>query len=109
MGSRAAGAAARGAGIGDRVARVTAAVFASYAFAWGVASCGARAGVAGGLAPTESVTLSALVALLLIPGAVIWVFATARPGAGWLVLGGAGALLTGLSALIGWLAPGGLP
>lgn len=99
------GAAARGPS-GFRIGlRVTAAVFGAYGFAWGVASFAAGLGALAGLAPAEAVTVGGLLALVLLPGAVLWAFGTARAVMGWLVLGGGGALMTGVA----WALRAGAP
>ncbi len=102
---RSAGSAVRGPSGLRAVLRVTAAIFAAYGFAWGLASVIARLGVMAGMVATEAATLGNLLALLVLPGVVLWCFAVRRATMGWLVLGGGGALLTGLA----WGPGAGMP
>ncbi|MBK1838478.1 hypothetical protein JHL17_13745 [Azospirillum sp. YIM B02556] len=86
-------------------ARVTAAVFGAYGFAWGLASFGAELGALAGMAPAEAVTTSSLLALLVLPVVALWAFAVPRVVVGWAVLGGGGVLLTVAARLAGVAAP----
>ncbi|PWC90931.1 hypothetical protein TSH100_02695 [Azospirillum sp. TSH100] len=86
-------------------ARVTAAVFGAYGFAWGLAASGAELGAMAGLAPAEAVTASSLLALVVLPVASLWAFAVPRVTVGWAVLGGGGLLLIAASQFVGMVAP----
>ncbi|MBY6261012.1 iron uptake protein [Azospirillum sp. 412522] len=86
-------------------ARVTAAVFGAYGFAWGLAAFGAELGALAGMAPAEAVTASSLLALVTLPAAALWAFAVPRVAVGWAVLGGGGTLLIAASHLAGMSAP----
>ncbi|CAO3425414.1 hypothetical protein [Azospirillum endophyticum] len=89
----------------DTAARVTAAVFGAYGFAWGLASFGAELGALAGMAPAEAVTTSSLLALLVLPVMALWAFAVPRVVVGWAVLGGGGVLLTVAARLAGGASP----
>ncbi len=82
-------------------ARVTAAVFGAYGFAWGLAAFGAELGVLIGLAPAEAVTAASLLSLLILPMTALWAFAVPRAAIGWAVLGGGGIVMMAASRLIG--------
>ena len=86
-------------------ARVTAAVFAAYGFAWGIAAFGAELGTLAGMAPAEAVTAASLLALLVLPALSLWAFAVPRAGIGWAVLGGGAVLMIAASRLVGIAAP----
>ncbi|WP_376963128.1 hypothetical protein ABNQ39_24785 [Azospirillum sp. A26] len=86
-------------------ARVTAAVFGAYGFAWGLAAFGAELGALAGMAPAEAVTASSLLALVVLPVASLWAFAVPRVMVGWAVLGGGGVLLIAASQFAGIVGP----
>ncbi|PWC35917.1 hypothetical protein [Azospirillum sp. TSO35-2] len=85
--------------------RVTAAVFGAYAFAWGIAAFGSALGALAGLAPAEAVTAASLLALLVLPVAALWAFAVPRAVMGWVLLGGGGALMTGVACAVRMALP----
>lgn len=86
-------------------ARVAAAVFGAYGFAWGLAAFGAELGALAGMAPAEAVTASSLLALVVLPVAALWAFAVPRVTVGWAVLGGGGVLLIAVSQIAGMAGP----
>lgn len=86
-------------------ARVTAAVFGAYGFAWGLAAFGAELGLLIGLAPAEAVTAASLLSLLILPMTALWAFAVPRAAIGWAVLGGGGIVMLTASRLIGMTLP----
>lgn len=79
------------------IARIAAAIFGGYAFAWGCAALGVTGLVALGASYHTAEAAAHLLAFPIFLAVFLWAFAAAGVGRVWLVLGG-GAALTSLAA-----------
>ncbi|HLV21649.1 MAG TPA: hypothetical protein VKZ49_12230 [Polyangiaceae bacterium] len=84
------------------LSRVAASLLGSYAFAWGFVSLGVVLGVAAGLAYEEALTLTYLLAFLVMLVCFCWAFVGRSLLSVWGLLAGGGALLT----TVAWLLSG---
>ncbi|TQM13021.1 hypothetical protein FB548_1875 [Pseudoxanthomonas sp. 3HH-4] len=82
------------------VARITAAVFAGYAFAWGIVATGASLMFAAGMDFHDAEFLASLLGVLAFLVAFLWAFAARRVWVVWSVLAGGGALLAGTGSFV---------
>ena len=81
-------------------ARVTAAVFGGYAFAWGIVATGASLMFAAGTDFHDAEFLASLLGVLAFLVAFLWAFAARRVWVVWAVLAGGGALLAGTGSFV---------
>jgi hypothetical protein len=79
--------------------RIAASLMGGYAFVWGFTTLGIMLGVAAGMPYGAAQTLLYLLAFLVFLVCFCWAFAAASVVRVWAVLGGGGALMTG----VGWL------
>lgn len=82
------------------VARITAAVFGGYAFAWGIVAAGASLMFAAGMDFHDAEFLASLLGVLTFLVAFLWTFAARRVWVAWAVLAGGGALLAGVGSFV---------
>jgi len=81
-------------------ARVAAAVFGGYAFAWGFIATGASLMFAAGMDFHDAEFLSSLFGVLAFLVAFLWTFAARRLWVAWTVLLGGGALLAATGSFV---------
>ncbi|WP_326542098.1 iron uptake protein [Pseudorhodoferax sp.] len=82
------------------LARIAAAVFGGYAFAWGLVALGMAGLFALGMPFHDAEHLTAMLAMLAYLVVFLWAFAARSLPRVWLVLAGGGALMTGAAALL---------
>lgn len=81
-------------------ARVAAAVFGGYAFAWGVVAAGASLMFAAGMGFHDAEFLASLFGVLAFLMTFLWAFAARRLWVVWTALAGGGALLAATGSLV---------
>ncbi|MBD9436547.1 iron uptake protein [Pseudoxanthomonas sp. PXM03] len=81
-------------------ARIAAAVFGGYAFAWGIVATGASLMFAAGMDFHDAEFLASLLGVLAFLVAFLWAFAARRVWVVWAVLAGGGALLAGTGSFV---------
>ena len=81
-------------------ARIAAAVFGGYAFAWGIVAAGASLMFAAGMDFHDAEFLASLLGVLAFLVAFLWAFAARRVWVVWSVLAGGGALLAGTGSFV---------
>ena len=81
-------------------ARIAAAVLGGYVFVWGFTTLTIATALALGFPYDEAQLFAYLLAFLVFLAAFLWAFATRTALRAWLVLGGGGALMTGLAWLL---------
>lgn len=81
-------------------ARIAAAVFGGYAFAWGIVATGASLMFAAGMDFHDAEFLASLLGVLAFLVAFLWTFAARRVWVAWAVLAGGGALLAGMGSFV---------
>jgi hypothetical protein len=80
--------------------RIAAALLGGYAFVWGFTTLCIVVGMVAGATFGNTQTLAYLLAFLVFPVAFLWAFATRSLARAWVVLGGGGALMTGLAWML---------
>ncbi len=80
--------------------RVAAAVVGGYGFAWGVVALGAVAFFASGMDFHDAEFLAGLIGILAYLCVFLWAVATPRLGRCWLLLLGAGAVMTAAASAL---------
>jgi hypothetical protein len=86
--------------------RIGAAVVGGYALAWGFITLTIASLVAAGVDYDDAWMLAMMVAFLLYLGAFLWSFTTRSAWLAWVVLLGAGGLMTGTAHLLARGIPG---
>jgi hypothetical protein len=82
---------------GQVVSRIAAGVFGGYAFIWGFTTLTIALALAARRSYGEAQTTAYLLAFLLFLVAFLWAFTARRVALVWAVLGGGGALMTGIA------------
>ncbi len=85
---------------GQVVARIGAAVFGGYAFAWGFVAAGASLLFAAGMGFHDAEFLASLLGVLAFLAVFLWAIAAKRPWRAWLLLLCAGGLLSLIASLV---------
>ena len=92
---------------GDAQARVCAAVFGGYAFAWGTVAAATSLLFAAGLEFHDAEFMGGLMGLLAYLVVFLWTFAARRLAVVWAVLLGGGLLMAAIGSLVqAWLVGG---
>ena len=82
------------------VARIAAAIFGGYGFAWGIVAAGASLMFAAGMDFHDAEFLASLLGVLAFLVVFLWAFASRRLWVVWTVLAGGGALLAGTGSFV---------
>jgi hypothetical protein len=82
------------------VARIAAAVFGGYGFAWGLVAACTSLAVAAGMGFHDAEFLSSLVGVLAYLVALVWAIAARRLWPVWTVLVAGGAVLAGVGSAV---------
>ncbi|MGH8517609.1 MAG: iron uptake protein [Panacagrimonas sp.] len=83
------------------LSRIAAGLLGGYAFTWGLVTLSIALLVASGMPYGEATTLMTMLAFLALLFVLCWAFAARRVWRVWLVLGGGGAVMSGLAL---WIA-----
>jgi hypothetical protein len=81
-------------------ARIAAAIFGGYGFAWGVVAAGASLMFAAGMDFHDAEFLASLLGVLAFLVVFLWAFAARRLWVVWAVLAGGGALLAATGSFV---------
>jgi len=81
-------------------ARIAAAVFGGYGFAWGIVAAGASLMFAAGMDFHDAEFLASLLGVLAFLVVFLWAFAARRLWVVWTVLAGGGALLAATGSFV---------
>ncbi|MGY1519785.1 iron uptake protein [Luteimonas sp. A482] len=82
------------------VPRIGAAVIGGYAFAWGFVAAGASLMFAAGMGFHDAEFLASLLGVLAFLVVFLWAIAAKRPWRAWMLLLGAGGLLSVVASLV---------
>lgn len=82
---------------GQVVSRIAAGVLGGYSFIWGFTTLTIAVALAARRSYGEAQTTAYLLAFLLFLAAFLWAFTAKRVALVWAVLGGGGALMTGIA------------